>query len=943
MTGRLCRGRAHSPVHCATVQLRLLGVLFLLGCGARSPATPDAGPPPPNQCTTDADCDAGLCLFLAGCEGPAVRVCLPTQLAPTGPFCGCDGGVTALPSQPWGEPFRCGLDAGPAPTSWHDESWARHYDDAGARLVPRLRALEAPVHLAGPDGGPACTGQRLTLTAPLPDAQGRLHVLAGCGTELAVTRWSASDVELEVPADAPPGCVWLAEGSSEDVAALQARCLDDAGAPPTPACAPAARLHGPPQLSVSAFAGAGLPSELTDGGARVYATGSVLFSWDAGGAPVELLLPRERRALPSAGQLTLEVQGALRWRAEADGCRAERPFVVSPRPALDVSPVVFHEATKGEFQVVLDAPAPARTTVSVKPSALPKGASVPGVAVVEKGQTSVKVELTSPSPLASLGAVRVSAPGYEGTTEALTADARPRGFADLHVHMFANLGFGTTGFYGRPDGPQEVSLRECSAVHGTWGLLDLLNPITKAAAGLPLAYRWPGHHTDGAYNYSGWPDALDYTHQQVHADALKRAWQGGLRLMVLLAVNNQEGCGWAPWQHRLPCDDMSALRRQLDAAHAFAQSEQARGWFRIVTTSAEAREALRLGQLAVVLGAEVDTLGECVADGNVGRHCTAADVDAVLDELQARGVRHVFPVHFLTNGFGGSALYIPLTHLADGDTAEPCPPAGHYSWPNPTFTRCNPRGLSPLGRQLIGKLMARRMIIDVDHQSLRTRTDTLALAQAAGYPVVAGHAWLSTLMNTGHRHEGTLTAQQQDSIYALGGLIGVLTNPADHLDELADTLDARGAPRLPQHCGKSVETLAQVVLEAGRRGLGPVAFGSDLNGFAGQPAGRGTLTDRARACIGGQSPANWVPEPRSLVTYPFRDPQGVTFDRSRFGNRLYDVNTDGFAHVGMYPDLLEALRRLGVTERELDPVMTSADGYVRMWERLDAPQVPRSP
>jgi hypothetical protein len=34
--------------------------------------------------------------------------------------------------------------------------------------------------------------------------------------------------------------------------------------------------------------------------------------------------------------------------------------------------------------------------------------------------------------------------------------------------------------------------------------------------------------------------------------------------------------------------------------------------------------------------------------------------------------------------------------------------------------------------------------------------------------------------------------------------------------------------------------------------------------------------------------------------------------------------------------VLQALRKLGMTEEQLDPIMYSADGYVRMWERIAA-------
>ena len=50
-----------------------------------------------------------------------------------------------------------------------------------------------------------------------------------------------------------------------------------------------------------------------------------------------------------------------------------------------------------------------------------------------------------------------------------------------------------------------------------------------------------GHNTGGFPNFDGWPGWRDYTHQQVYVDWLRRAYDGGLRLMVMTAVNNSAG------------------------------------------------------------------------------------------------------------------------------------------------------------------------------------------------------------------------------------------------------------------------------------------------------------------------------------------------------------------------------------------------------------------
>jgi hypothetical protein len=40
--------------------------------------------------------------------------------------------------------------------------------------------------------------------------------------------------------------------------------------------------------------------------------------------------------------------------------------------------------------------------------------------------------------------------------------------------------------------------------------------------------------------------------------------------------------------------------------------------------------------------------------------------------------------------------------------------------------------------------------------------------------------------------------------------------------------------------------------------------------------------------------------------------------------------------VGLLPDLIADLESQGLTARELDPLFSSAEGYVKMWERAES-------
>ena len=190
------------------------------------------------------------------------------------------------------------------------------------------------------------------------------------------------------------------------------------------------------------------------------------------------------------------------------------------------------------------------------------------------------------------------------------------------------------------------------------------------------------------------------THQQMHTDWLYRAYQGGLRLIVALAVNNEALCisgrelgpnlinlpiilaGLGPSAQELAtkCNDDDAVTRQITDLRAMESSLNNQcaanpalgppqgplpgvGWLHIVTTSTQARETINRGQLAVVLGVEVDRLFNCPAtttgDGRTMTRgpCSQSDVAAGLDKYQHLGIRHYFIGHLANTVFTGMAIY----------------------------------------------------------------------------------------------------------------------------------------------------------------------------------------------------------------------------------------------------------------------------------------------
>src|SRR3954451_5754137 len=82
--------------------------------------------------------------------------------------------------------------------------------------------------------------------------------------------------------------------------------------------------------------------------------------------------------------------------------------------------------------------------------------------------------------------------------------------------------------------------------------------------------------------------------------------------------------------------------------------------------------------------------------------------------------------------------------------------------------------------------------------------------------------------------------------------------------------------------------------------------------------------------FGAQGPPRHGDNP---VTYPCKSFDGrVTFDRQRTGTRVFDINTLGVAHYGLYPDWVEDLRHIAGNQIVKD-LANGSEAYLEMWER----------
>jgi microsomal dipeptidase-like Zn-dependent dipeptidase len=403
---------------------------------------------------------------------------------------------------------------------------------------------------------------------------------------------------------------------------------------------------------------------------------------------------------------------------------------------------------------------------------------------------------------------------------------------------------------------------------------------------------------------------------------------------------------------RYECNDMVAVDRIIDETYNLERYIDAqsggpgKGWFRIVTTPADARAVIEQGKLAVILGIETSNLFDCFITPRAGfAACDPAKIRADLDRYRERGIRALFPVHKFDNGFsagdgdrnvGQLGSFINSGHFSN--FVQDCPdspssfdrgrvqfgginqPRADYLAPAPNDMSifpespllallpfvdelqqpslegeyCQNAGLTALGETLLQEMMLRGMIIEVDHLPKRSYVRAYEMLVANDYPPVGSH---------GNTNRGLL--------YRLGGTsklnLGRCGRP-DRRGAMGDELRNR---------------IADIVANGGYPGEG---FGFDFNGFAGGPRPR----------FGEHGVCGDTPQ-ANPITYPFTSFAGdVTFTRPHLGDRMVDFNTEGMTHLGLLPELIEDVRRDGTSDADLEPLFRSAEAYLRMWERAEA-------
>jgi microsomal dipeptidase-like Zn-dependent dipeptidase len=482
------------------------------------------------------------------------------------------------------------------------------------------------------------------------------------------------------------------------------------------------------------------------------------------------------------------------------------------------------------------------------------------------------------------------------------------GFADLHVHQVAELGFGGNSYWGSHTGNASAALHSCGWVEAledivTSGRIESLHGL------LPLNVdvgEGEFRHGQGAPNFTSWPHWNDIAHQQVHADRLRQAHEQGLNLVVVSAVNNEFSCNllkafYPRAGDHLGCRDMENLKRQIEA---FVQFDEDHDWYEIAVDPWHARKIIHEGKLAAVVSFEASHLFPP----------DEGDFVAQLDELRALGLRTLQPVHETDSRFAGAAPHRTVFEVMQKlkfPLRSPNPFEGFRLDANGK----NSVGLTNDGRVLIQEMARRGMLVDVSHMSERAKADTHGFFTGKlACPFYESHSRFATVLpalEASRQKEFVTTDAQIEMIREVGGMVGVRTGPNPMVN--LGTIAGQGRGAVANNCDGSTRSYAQLIEYGDRKGVA-MAFGTDFNGNTNQIAPR----FGAEACAAAADEPTRLRQARAQGNAPGGDP----------------FHTAGLAHMGSLPDVLADLERLGTpgTAR----LEGSAEAFLQMWERAYA-------
>jgi microsomal dipeptidase-like Zn-dependent dipeptidase len=434
---------------------------------------------------------------------------------------------------------------------------------------------------------------------------------------------------------------------------------------------------------------------------------------------------------------------------------------------------------------------------------------------------------------------------------------------------------------------------------------------------------------------------------------IKRAKDGGLRVMVALAVNSHLLADAAETSGSY--DDEQAIEDQIEAIKVLARNHPTD--FEIALNPADLRRIVSSGKLAVILGVETDNIGNFYAPANptpsrVRYNSTPnrEEVVAEIDKLWNLGVRYIFPIHLTNNVFGGSAIYESSFNVANKyntgklfeiDTVNTTETGIGFKLKSSHETFSNSDNIKNI-ESGFEYLMAG--LYDETSNFLNTFGINANILPNHIMPNVRGNypKYTDPGENIGHRNKIGLTELGKFSIKYMmqkGMMIDI-----DHMSEKSadSTLiiasffgypvnsghnGLRGANGTEN--GRTNQQLATIRNLGGLLGLG---HGGEASGFVSNYRKASKIMGYRQICIGTDVNGFYPLPDTSIHTINY---DIVRLSKSATGNKVWDYNKDGMAHYGLFPDFIEGVDKAGLTDNELGTFFLSAEYFAQMWEKCE--------
>lgn len=533
-----------------------------------------------------------------------------------------------------------------------------------------------------------------------------------------------------------------------------------------------------------------------------------------------------------------------------------------------------------------------------------------------------------------------------------------RGFADLHSHPMVNLALGGKFVHGGVDvGSLLPADSDCNhkvraknighalgndkSTHGGGDFLgknpcgdDLRKAIIDNYQDMTGSIVTPDNAV-GYPSFKDYPKWNDTTHQKMWVDWVRRSYDGGQRVLVALAMNNQTLASGVSGPGDGPVDDKASADLQIKEMKAFVGRHG--DFMEIAYTPADLRRIVAANKMAIILGVEIDNIGN-FHKVNVTDSMLTAEINRLYTDM---GIRYIFPVHLIDNKFGGTAVYKNIFNLSNyhvtgkfwnlqcsekGEGIEhkfkvdgfdfmlagakatklqvdifrnPAEPPNPQTDPKNCPAEYGHKNTLPLtkeGEQAVREMMRRGMLIDVDHMSIAAVDETLGIAEKVpgGYPLVSGHNSLRSV----EKNENSRSDDQLKRIDMLGGMFG-LGSSGVRADKYVNYYD---------YASKFI-------------GDGKIAFGTDLNGLEKGPPPPITSDFNNPVKVGQELKAC------TEKLY------GDGFVKSKTGDKTWDYCANGVAHYGMLPDFLRDLNNKQKGDVLNANILKNAEMFAQMWEK----------